>query len=98
MSIENMIPYGQENAVTRDELCAMTGLSDRKLRELIAEARRNVCIINLQDGRGYFRPLETEKELVKRYFEQERARAKTTLWAIRGAKNELRKIEGQTAL
>ena len=29
MSIEEYIPFGRENAVTRQVLCALTGLSDR---------------------------------------------------------------------
>lgn len=89
MSIEELIPFGHEHAVTRKELCRKTGFSDRTVRELIGRARRDCCIINLQDGAGYFRPTEQEKELVKRFYDQERARAKMTLWAIRGAKNEM---------
>lgn len=43
MGIETYIPFGRENAITRKELCSLTKLSDRKLREQIEQA---------QDGRG----------------------------------------------
>lgn len=33
MGIESYIPFGRENAITRKELCSLTKLSDRKLRE-----------------------------------------------------------------
>ena len=40
MGIETYIPFGRENAITRKELCSLTKLSDRKLREQIEQARR----------------------------------------------------------
>lgn len=50
-SIIDYIPEGKENAVTRERLCAITGLPDRKLREEIEQARRRgAIIINAQDG------------------------------------------------
>ena len=39
MNIEDFLGYGIENAKTREELCRITGLSDRMLRRLIEEAR-----------------------------------------------------------
>ena len=41
--------------ITRSGLCAATGLPDRKMRQLIHEARmQGYPIINLQDGLGYY--------------------------------------------
>ena len=42
MGIETYIPFGRENAITRKELCSLTKLSDRKLREQIEQARRGI--------------------------------------------------------
>lgn len=56
MGIENSIPYGRENAISRDALVYLTGESDRRNRKNIEEARcAGHIIINAQDGEGYFR-------------------------------------------
>lgn len=56
IDILKYIGTGRENAVTREALVRKTGLSDRKVRKLIAEARREgEIIINAQDGAGYYR-------------------------------------------
>lgn len=39
MLTRDMIPYGRENAISRPELCEMTGLLDRQVRRQIAELR-----------------------------------------------------------
>lgn len=74
--ITDYIPTGRKNAITRKELCRITGLSDRQAREHIAQARRNTPIINLQDGDGYFIPNPSDNSdmsLLKRYVRQEEA-------------------------
>lgn len=83
MNIVDYIPLGEDNAVTRDKLCAMTGMRDRLLREAIAQARRNEAILNF--GKGYFRPRRSEKRRVEEWRKQERARAKSIFWSMRGA-------------
>lgn len=68
--IESYIPIGQANAIPLKKLCEITGLDSRVIREKISLARRKTCIINLQDGNGYFIPSEDEKPLVERYVKQ----------------------------
>jgi hypothetical protein len=51
-SIIDYIPEGKENAITRERLCAVTGLPDRKLREEIEQARRRGEPIVTQAGRA----------------------------------------------
>lgn len=41
MSIINYIPHGRKNAVSRGYLVSKTGLSDRKVRELVEDYRAN---------------------------------------------------------
>jgi len=56
VQIENYIPFGKSNAISRTSLCSVVGLSDRIIRSRIEEARRRgIIIINTQNGRGYFR-------------------------------------------
>ena len=58
-AIVDYIPVGRENAVTRRQLCELTGMRDRALRNAIEDARQNgEIIINAQDGRGYYRSEE----------------------------------------
>jgi hypothetical protein len=78
MSIEEYIPFGRENAVTRQVLCALTGLSDRKVRKLIEDARREGCIIcNDQDGAGYYQTADLDE--IESQYRQQRSRALSIL-------------------
>ena len=66
-AIVDYIPVGRENAVTRRQLCELTGMRDRPLRNAIEDARQNgEIIINAQDGRGYYRS-EEPKDLAGQY-------------------------------
>lgn len=70
--ITEYIPEGKENAVTREHLCAVTGLPDRKVREQIENARRKgSIIINAQDGAGYYISEEL-KDIARQYQQNER--------------------------
>ena len=93
--IVDYIPTGRKNAITRKELCRITGLSDRQAREHIAQARRNTPIINLQDGDGYFIPNPSDSadmNLLKRYVRQEEARLKSIGWSLKAARKTLKGI------
>lgn len=76
VDIVKYIPYGKENAISRDKLSAEIGCTDRTMRDLINKARKRVVIINLQNGDGYYRPTEDDMEEVLRYKKQEENRAK----------------------
>lgn len=56
--IMKYIPYGKENAISRDDLAIKVGCSDRIMRDLISKARKKTVIINIQNGSGYYRPTE----------------------------------------
>lgn len=71
--IIDIIPTGHENAITRKRLHAITGLPDRTIREAIS--RGNEVVINLQDGKGYFKPDPVkDRDFLKRYMLQEHSR------------------------
>lgn len=76
MDILKYIPVGHENAVTRRDLCRRTRLSDRKVRQLIEDARKDVVILNLGDSKGYFVPAPGEEKLVLRCKRKEMSRYK----------------------
>ena len=77
IKIVDYIPFGKENAISRQQLERVTGLSDRDVREAISLARRNTVILNLSNGKGYFQPIQGEEDdLVVKYFKQEDSRLK----------------------
>lgn len=75
------IPFGKENAVTREYLTAKTGLPDRQVRKAIEEIRRNHIVLNDQDGKGYYRSYDLDD--IERFYRQERARALAVLYRMR---------------
>lgn len=78
MNILDCIPVGHKNAIDRDVLNNLMRMGDRQVRKLIKEINDSeddsLLIINLQDGKGYFRPAPDENNLVKIWRAQERAR------------------------
>lgn len=79
MDIKKLIPTGHENAVSIDTLMAMTGMSNRQVRRAIAES--DAIILNMQDGKGYFRMnprTKAERAFAEKYSAQEKSRG----WAV----------------
>lgn len=83
-NIVDFIPIGHENAISRKELCKLTGLTDRNVREHIAKAREVTCICNMSDGAGYYIPREVQE--VEIFIRQESARARSIFRSLRGAR------------
>lgn len=94
MNIVEYIPEGFENAISRKNLCAATGLSDRIVRRLIEEARRNTVIISNDDGTGYWlypdNPTNKEKILLCKYVKQQESRAKSIFYALYPARQMMK--------
>lgn len=88
MKIEDHIPYGHENGVTRKQLAMLfegQGKDpDRMAREAIQEARGRTAVLNLGDGKGYFRPLPEEKDLVLKWKRGQISRANEVKKSTRG--------------
>ena len=83
-NIVDYIPVGHDNAISRKELCRLTGLNDRKIREEIAKARESACICNMSDGAGYYIPEQLAE--ITDYINQESARARSIFKALKGAR------------
>lgn len=93
MDLTQIIPVGRKNAVSRVQLRARSGLSDRAMREQIAATRREIPIINDQSGIGYYIPTEEDLEEAKAFLRQEEARAKSTFLGIRGLRRWIKEVE-----
>lgn len=89
MNLLDLIPYGHENAVSRAELKQKSGLSDRVMRAKLTALRQEHAILNMQDNRGYFRPLPDEYPLVRVWMGQTRSRAKECECSLNGARKWL---------
>ena len=95
MSIIDIIPFGAENAITRAELAAKSGMSDRRMRLEIQRERANgELILNSQDGRGYFRGTANDLDALHRQYKQDTARAMAIL-KRRKAMREILKAAGR---
>lgn len=88
MKIEDYIPYGHENGVSRKQLARIfegQGKDpDRMAKEAIQEARGRTAVLNLGDGKGYFRPLPEEKDLVLKCKRGQISRANEVKKSTRG--------------
>lgn len=86
----NAIPIGKANAISRSELRSRTGLPDRKIRLIIAEARTSGYFI-VNTGYGYY--IADNSEDLYRFYKTEHARAISIFRAIKNIRADL-KSEG----
>lgn len=95
--ITEYIPIGRDNAISREMLCALTGMTDRAVRDAIADARRTEPILNMQDGAGYYRPDLTDPiEVIEteHFVNQETSRIRSIGWSLKGAREALKNAAG----
>ena len=89
IKIVDYIPFGKENAISRQQLERVTGLSDR----------RNTVILNLSNGKGYFQPIQGEEDdLVVKYFKQEDSRLKRIGWSLLATRRRVKEIQNGNAV
>lgn len=85
-AVINAIPYGKDKAISREALAAKLGVTDRKARAYIEQARRaGYFIINDQDGSGYYRSADIAD--LERQYKRDRSQA----LALFARNKELRK-------
>lgn len=96
--ISDYIPTGRENAVTRTELCAKTGMSDRRVRRLIAEERAlGMPIVSCSRSAGYYMAeTEAEKQIILRELGSRIAKMAKTYRAIRSTVQAEGQLDLQT--
>lgn len=93
ISIEDYIPFGKDNAVSREYLAALTQTSDREVRRMISVARKEHPIINLSDGNGYYRPTIEEYMDAKHFYAQEKCRVTSIIKSLSGIKKWIRSVD-----
>ena len=79
---------GSKHSIKRKWLCYKTGLNDRKMRDLLHEARKKIPVINLQNGNGYFIPdmnQEQDRKMLVRWVKQEESRIKESQLVVDAA-------------
>lgn len=84
MNIYELIPT--DRFITRKELVELTGRTDRAIRLLISDIRKEHCIISLSSGKGYRRvkgtddmeqnEMKLEYELIKHQIAENNSRIK----------------------
>ena len=77
--IENYIPVGYENRISRAGLCAKVKCTDRDVRNAIEASNEPIISI---DG-GYFIPGDGEEHLARQYYNQERARMRSIMHKLK---------------
>ena len=89
----SLLKQGESNAISRDALAALMGMSDRKVREVIEMARNEgVFVLNRQNGRGYYLPESLDD--IYRQYKQDSSRA----MAILRRRKHMRKILKEAGL
>lgn len=91
------IPIGRDNAITRAELAALWGVSDRKARQIIANLRAEdngdgFMIVAFSSRRGYYRTNDVRE--IKHFHHEMTKRAQNTFAPLRKSRRILRKAEG----
>lgn len=74
MNIVECIPMGRNNPRTREELCDITGMDDRAVREAIRRAKREYPIVNV--GKGYYIAVDPDDPNLAEYIRKEMHRIK----------------------
>lgn len=98
ITIADLVPVGRENAISRQmlvALCVEHGLveknlkkssRDRAMRRLLEQARIDYTILNLSDGKGYYKPSQDDLLDLQRYIRQGNSRAKAVFRSLSTAK------------
>lgn len=92
------IPIGRENAITRAELAAACGCSDREARRMIAELRATpgtdgyAILSTSTNPSGYWRSNDPAE--IERFIRETEARAKNIFNSLKDAKRVLTTING----
>lgn len=89
MDILSFIPHGEANAISRTDLAAATGLSDRGMRECIEQARHKGELICSARQGGYYQPESTDD--IERAYWQDYIRAKSILHRLKTMRRILKR-------
>ena len=86
---------GSDKARTREQLCRLTGMSDRAVRSEIEKLRNDgVIIINRQDGKGYY--ISEDPVEMERQYKQNYARAMSILKQQKHLRRKMKEVCNET--
>jgi len=92
----NHIPVGRQNAISRQDLARLWQVSDRKMRDIVADMRSKpdidgtAILSTSHSPSGYWRSRDLEE--IKAFIHETEARAKSTFVALRGAREIVKRI------
>ena len=76
MELLNLIPYGKENAISREDLSKLTGWDDRRVRDEIKRLMRNgERILSSSSAKGYWRSDDPDE--IERFLKESDNRRRT---------------------
>lgn len=89
--IIDFIPFGHSNAISRANLRILSGMKDREMRQAIERSNLDgEIILNMQDGKGYFRPILPDEEMyVRAWIKAEQGRQSAGLRKMMAAAKTL---------
>lgn len=97
MRIEDYIPEGRENAISRRELKAVTGLSDdRTVRSQVKAANRRLegkVILSSSSWKGYW--ISSDPDEIDAYLREQASRARTQAQNDEPARKLLASLRGE---
>ena len=95
-AIFDILPTGEQNAISRRELMNITGYTDRELRlQIAAERRAGALILSSTDSvnGGYFRPEDGNAAELRHFINSMSRRARATFAVLKAARKALVEIE-----
>ena len=93
LCIYDLLATGEENALSRRQLAALLGISDRTVRYKIAAERRQGLLIlsTTEGGGGYFKAANREE--LRRFVASMTSRGRETFAAVTAARKALAEME-----
>lgn len=94
--IYDLLPVGENNAISRRELMNLTGMRDRELRlQITAERRAGALILSSVDSvrGGYFRPEPGNAAELRRFIVSMSSRGRSTFAVLKAARAALKELE-----
>ena len=97
INVLNAIPYGKENAISKSELVALTGLSERQIRREIKElnaelTKEGTAILSSSQYRGYWKSEDIAE--MKAYIRESKHRQQMLMKNDAPIQNLIYKAEG----
>lgn len=86
----DLIPYGQKNRISKEELARKLNLPIKEVNTVVSELRRQYIILSDTKIGGYWRP-DTEKELLE-FIREHNSRQFAESGLIQMAWNEIDKL------